>query len=72
MLQWNLLAVNVNGAFWCEIWMSSPQNPLIQPTVGPESSGRVSPTLLQGLGQIVTEDTNNILVQVLNMIFYIT
>ena len=48
--------------------MSSPQNPLIQPTVGPDVSGSVSTELLQGLGEIVTEDTNNILVQVL---FYI-
>ena len=49
--------------------MSSSQNPLIQPTVGPDVSGTVSTELLQGLGEIVTEDTNNILVQVL---FYIT
>ena len=40
------------------------QNPLIQPTVGPDVSGTVTTELLQGLSEIVAEDTNNILVQV--------
>ena len=48
--------------------LSSSQNPLIQPTVGPDVSATVSTELLQGLGEIVEEDTNNILVQVLNTI----
>ena len=51
--------------------LSSAQNPLIQPTIGPDVSGTVSTELLQGLGEIVAEDTSNIMVQVLNMIFYI-
>ena len=40
------------------------QNPLIPPTVGPDVSGTVTTELLQGLSEIVAEDTNNILVQV--------
>ena len=48
--------------------LSSSQNPLIQPTVGPGGSVTSSTELLQGLGEIVEEDTNNILVQVLNKI----
>ena len=40
------------------------QNSLIQPTLGVETSGTVTRELLQGLGEIAAEDTNNILVQV--------
>ena len=50
------------------VGLSSSQNPLIQPTVGPDVSSTVSTELLQDLGEIVAEDTNNILVQVLNRI----
>ena len=44
--------------------LSSPQNPLIQPSVGPDLSDTVSRELVDGLGEIVAEDTNNIVVQV--------
>ena len=44
--------------------LSFSQNPLIQPTLGVETSGTVTRELLQGLGEIIAEDTNNILVQV--------
>lgn len=37
---------------------------LILPTLGVETSGRVTRELLQGLGEIAAEDTNNIFVQV--------
>ena len=47
------------------VGLSSSQNPLIQPTLGVETSGTVTRELLQGLGEIIAEDTNNILVQVL-------
>ena len=56
------LAVNVNIV--SSVGFSSSQNPLIQPTVGPDVSGTVTTELLQGLSEIVAEDTNNILVQV--------
>ena len=47
------------------VGLSFSQNPLIQPTVGVETSDTVTRELLQGLGEIIAEDTNNILVQVL-------
>ena len=43
---------------------SSLQDPLIQPTVSVELDSAVSSELLQGLGQIVEADTNNVMVQV--------
>ena len=48
--------------------LSSSQNLLIQPTVGPDVSDTVSTEQLPGLGEIGAEDTDNIIVQVLNMI----
>ena len=47
------------------VGLSFSQNPLIRPTLGVESSDAVSRELLQGLGEIIAEDTNNILVQVI-------
>ena len=47
------------------VGLSFSQNPLIQPTLDVESSGTVTRELLQGLGEIIAEDTNNILVQVI-------
>lgn len=44
--------------------LSSWQNPLIQPSVGPDLGDTVSTALADGLGEIVAEDTNNIVVQV--------
>ena len=57
--QWNILVSSMG--------FSSSQNPLIQPTVGPDVSGTVTTELLQSLSEIVAEDTNNILVQVLKI-----
>ena len=45
--------------------LSFSQNPLIQPTLGIENSDVVTRELLQGLEEIIAEDTNNILVQVI-------
>ena len=47
------------------VGLSFSQNPLIQPTVGVETSDTVTRELLEGLGEIIAEDTNNILVQVI-------
>ena len=44
--------------------LSSLQNPLIQPSVGPDLGDTVTTALADGLGEIVAEDTNNIVVQV--------
>ena len=44
--------------------LPSSQNSLIQPSVGPELSSLVTMELLQGLGDIIAEDTSNIMVQV--------
>lgn len=44
--------------------LSSSQNPLIRPTVGPDVSFVTTMELIQGLGEIVAADTNNIMVQV--------
>ena len=44
--------------------LPSSQNSLIRPSVGPELSSLVSMELLQGMGDIIAEDTNNIRVQV--------
>ena len=54
----------VNGASQSHTGLSSPQNPLIQPSVGPDFGDTVSRQLADGLGEIVAEDTNNIVVQV--------
>ena len=53
--------------------MSLPfsQNSLIRPSVGPELSSLVSMELLQGLGDIIAEDTSNIRVQVTILTEYI-
>ena len=40
------------------------QNPLIRPAVGPDLSDTVSTALADALGEIIAEDTNNIIVQV--------
>ena len=40
------------------------QNPLIRPAVGPDSGDTVTGQLEEGLGEIIAEDTNNIIVQV--------
>ena len=47
------------------VGLSFSQNPLIQPTLSVENSDTVTRELLQGLGEIIAEDTNNILVQVI-------
>ena len=44
--------------------LSSSQNPLIRPTVGPDVAVLTTMELIQGLGEIVAVDTNNIMVQV--------
>ena len=44
--------------------LPSSQNSLIRPSVGPELDSLVSMELLQGLGEIIAEDTSNIRVQV--------
>ena len=44
--------------------LSSSQNPLIRPTVGPDVGVLTTMELIQGLGEIVAADTNNIMVQV--------
>ena len=48
--------------------LPSSQNPLVRPSVGPGGSVSSSTELLQGVGEIVAEDTNNISVKVLNTI----
>ena len=52
------------GAFYCRMGLSSLQDPLVRPTVSVELDSAVSSELLQGLGEIVAEDTNNVMVQV--------
>ena len=47
------------------VGLSFSQNPLIQPTLTVESSAFATRELLQGLGEIIAEDTNNTLVQVI-------
>ena len=44
--------------------LSSPQNYLIRPSIGPEASNIVTSELLQDPGEIIAEDTNNLMVQV--------
>ena len=48
--------------------LPSSQNPLVRPSIGPGGGVTSSTELLQGVGEIVAEDTNNILVKVLNTI----
>ena len=49
--------------------LSSLQDPLVRPTVSVELDSLVSSELLQGLGEIVAEDTNNVMVQVVIILY---
>ena len=57
------------GAFYCRIGLSPLQDPLVRPTVSIELDAIVSSELLQGLGEIVAEDTNIVMVQVVIILY---
>ena len=66
---WILKMLRNSHAVVCQwrilVGLSFSQNPLIRPTLDVETGDLVTRELLQGLGEIIAEDTNNILVQVI-------
>ena len=71
-LTFTIIHLATYGAFYycCHTGLSSLQDPLVRPTVSVELHSAVSSELLQGLGEIVAEDTNNVMVQVVIILYF--